>query len=273
MISGADCCSPNGFYLFPQTGSRFKTRIGVAGEIPKVEGDYGPGKKESRPFLLDWDRDGTVEFVYLWHGTAVASVGQEKANSARLEEDALAKWAGAVEWERNTRLLVLTGPSKKAGDEEHPQLAFEFVDFDPDEHNPFPLDSSFEVKGIGVEFTIGFGDVNHDGAFDMLFIPHYSRPNFQKTFRDQNPESEEDVEKKLQKARAMEALYVMLNETQTGQPVFGEPIKLAESLNATSIAVGNVDGDGKNEIGLSGLSPIGARTRILSTTIFPMGEK
>ena len=166
------------------------------------------GKVESRPFLIDWDRDGDDDFVFFEAREEMGPNGNPRR-----------RYQIFVETKRDL--------SSQAGSRNVSAGTLELTSFSLGPESPFENGSEFIPGDLQPQFILTFGDINNDGAFDIVFTP---------------------------RARAglelPRGIFAMLNAAGEGIPQFAAPVKIA-SLEPDSIAVADVDQDGYPEIAVN----------------------
>ena len=164
--------------------------------------------------MLDWNRDGDDEFVlFEAREEAYVSNDGEKGTRRRYQIFVESKINQVAKADANHR------PSRAIETD-----TIELTSFSLGPDSPFEFGSKFIPGNYQPRFILTFGDINNDGMFDIVFAP-LARASV-------------DIPR---------GIFAMLNQTDSGEPKFGNPVKISE-LQPKSLAIADVDQDGNPDL-------------------------
>ena len=212
LISGSNCCAPKQFHWFPgkRDGgfSELKSAVMVFAGEPSLKVD----KSESRPYLIDWDRDGRDDIVVV-----LEVIGSD---SNRV----------------GYRIFVNT--HRQLPRDEQAGMEWHFRGFDFGSNDPMSqLDRDLRTHERRTNIHFAFADYDQDGHFDALFC--------ETAYRIELQADDEGSYRRNKKIRS--GVYLMKNLAAAGAPVFSAPKKIFDApanWGFTSIAVTDIQNNG-----------------------------
>ena len=194
-------------------------------------------KTESRPHLIDWNRDGFVDVVVAMH------LNETDYADLKIETEYGFK---EPEYRYTHKLLVNYGSAERKKQISNDQNAKSRQPKDnswgspttgPDlELNLREID--FDVAEGDVEFV--FDDFDGDGNFDLLYFQNFSKREFNKE------------ESRWIVSDEKHGIFWQRNLTDKGEPKFAAPVKLLDSPKPiSSFATVDFDRDGLLDVAVS----------------------
>ncbi len=251
MISGSNICDSTIVHFFAGLpGDQFDTPADIQLKLGDLDQTQYPGKVEGHPYIVDWDRDGQDDLVFV---TKVYEQVTEPAGSASGSGNPTARTI-------RTRLFLNSDLPSRAAEfetaattESEPFMParpgitrwnwrVEPVEFDfPQQYDQAAIVNRSPSDLTRIEFYFSFGDLDGDGAFDIV----YSATTYRQRLKEVNGQSNWNV------AVIDSGLYLMRNRTKSGLPDFEPSTKIFQAPDRQRIhahCLTNLDRDSQLDI-------------------------
>ncbi len=246
VLTGSNCCAYNWAHWFRMSGDgklsrRFDVKFSVEAAKYRIS-----GKNESRPHVLDWNRDGFNDLVLILNDNQSSYNEETKKTTFRFAQRIFVDRNSESRGQRIRDGIVakskLPGDARTAigmgGPDTAADLKVELDCFEDPELEKLArrqMSESAERRSISKHFE--FVDFDQDGNFDIIFSDSKSEVR----------EGEPGSGKTWQNYKMSDAIYWMRNLTRVGEPRFAPPIKIydiAGKWRVTAFSVADTDGDG-----------------------------
>lgn len=233
LVSGSNCCAPDWIHWYSFTADRSLKERQTARIVLESKQRPRFNKAESRPYIIDWDRDGENDIV------VVSRVSGDKRGETTYRLFVSTKGSLA-------KLRENTG----RGNQESEPLEvitrmFDFGDQDPMTQRDRNLRTNNRMANI----HFAFGDYDRDGRFDALFSEAIHEIELV-------IDKEAGSYRRYKKIRS--GIYFLRNLSENGDPKFARPERIFvtdDDWSVTSVAFAGSDEDGQPKIAAAVTKP------------------
>ena len=251
MISGSNICDSTIVHFFAGTpGDQFDTPVDIQLKLGDLNPTQYPGKVEGHPYIVDWDRDGQDDLVFVTKvyeqvtepAGSVSGSGNPTARTIRtrlfLNSDLpsrTAEFETAATTESEPFFPARPGITRWNWRVEPVELDF------PQQYDQAAIVNRSPSDLTRIEFYFSFSDFDGDGAVDIV----YSATIYRQRLQEVTGQSNWNV------AVIDSGLYLMRNRTKSVLPDFEPSIKIFQAPDRQRIhahCLTNLDRDGQLDI-------------------------